>query len=159
MSRLKAQVFRVCPKSGKIVGVRKPQGLIRVFFPIIGFLALAWFLLRVVPKPSRAAYPCQKVAMPLASGFVLWLAGMTTASLAFRSAQGRLRQARYLSGGLAIVIALVGVGWGSANLAKCERLASAGPDRSLHPPPGQPTHRAWLKATSRGGWHGSMTRR
>ena len=97
MSCFKAKVFRVCPKSGKIVGVRKPQGLMRLFFPLIGLLALAWFLLRVVPKPSRAAYPCQRVAMPLASGFVLWLAGMTTASLAFRSARGRLRQARYLT--------------------------------------------------------------
>ena len=56
MNRWKTQVFRVCPKSGKIVGVRKPKGLMRVFFPLIGLLALVWFLLRVVPKPSRAAY-------------------------------------------------------------------------------------------------------
>ena len=76
MKAIKSQLFRVCPKSGKIVGVRKPQGLMRVFLPVIGLLALAWFLLRVVPKPSRAAYPCQRVAMPLASGFVLWLAGI-----------------------------------------------------------------------------------
>ena len=42
----------------------------------MGFLALLWFLVRVIPKPSRAAYPCQRAAFPLASGFVLWLAGL-----------------------------------------------------------------------------------
>jgi hypothetical protein len=38
--------------------------------------ALAWFLIRVIPKPSRAAYPCQRAAFPMASGFVIWLAGL-----------------------------------------------------------------------------------
>jgi hypothetical protein len=41
-----------------------------------GLAALAWFLLRVIPKPARAAYPCQRAAAPLASGFVVWLAGL-----------------------------------------------------------------------------------
>ncbi len=40
-----------------------------------GVLALAWFLIRVVPKPSRASYPCQRAAFPVASGFVIWLCG------------------------------------------------------------------------------------
>ena len=39
---------------------------------ISGFCALAWFLLRVIPKPSRAAYPCQRAAFPVASAFVVW---------------------------------------------------------------------------------------
>ncbi len=118
MNKLKNKVFRVCPKSGKIVGVRKPQGLMRVFFPVIGLLALAWFLLRVVPKPSRAAYPCQRVAMPLASGFVLWLAAIAGSSLAFRSARGHFRQSRWISGTLAVCLAAVGLGWGMMSLQK-----------------------------------------
>jgi len=40
---------------------------------IIGLIATLWFLIRVLPRPSRAAYPCQQVAFPLASGFVVWL--------------------------------------------------------------------------------------
>jgi hypothetical protein len=44
-------------------------------FPVAGLLALIWFLVRVVPKPARAAYPCQRVALPAALGFVIWLAG------------------------------------------------------------------------------------
>lgn len=43
---------------------------------LVGLASLAWFLFRVVPKPSRAAYPCQRAAAPLAGGFLLWLAGL-----------------------------------------------------------------------------------
>jgi len=42
---------------------------------VIGFGALVWFIIRVVPKPSRASYPCQQAAFPIASAFVVWLAG------------------------------------------------------------------------------------
>ena len=45
----------------------------RIWAAVLGCTALLWFLLRVVPKPSRASYPCQRAAFPLASGFVLWL--------------------------------------------------------------------------------------
>jgi len=62
--------------------------------PIVGLFSLAWFLLRVIPKPSRATYPCQRVAMPLASGFVAWLIGLVGTVVAFRKAKGLLRQSR-----------------------------------------------------------------
>jgi len=51
----------------------KRNSLARLCAAFAGFAALAWFLLRVIPKPSRAAYPCQRVAFPVASAFVLWL--------------------------------------------------------------------------------------
>jgi hypothetical protein len=53
----------------------------------MGLLSLLWFLLRVVPKPSRAAYPCQRVAFPIASGFVLWVAALLGSALAWRKAR------------------------------------------------------------------------
>ncbi len=133
MSSLKARLFRTCPKSGRIIGVRQPEGWARVFFPLVGLAALAWFLLRVVPKPSRAAYPCQRVAMPLASGFVLWLAGMAGAGLAIGGARRQFRQARWLSGGLAVVIALVGVTWAAVSVQNAS-LASALPERVEYTP-------------------------
>lgn len=40
----------------------------RWMFPITGLLSLVWFVFRVAPKPSRAAYPCQRAAAPLAGG-------------------------------------------------------------------------------------------
>ena len=41
-----------------------------------GIVALIWFFARVIPKPSRATYPCQRAAFPIAGAFVLWLAGV-----------------------------------------------------------------------------------
>ena len=116
MNRVKQAIFKTCPKSGKVVGLRRPEGWRRIFIPLIGFAALVWFLVRVVPKPSRAAYPCQRVAMPLASGFVLWLAGMAGATVAFGKARNRFQQARFATGALAVVVAVVGVGWGVLTL-------------------------------------------
>jgi len=42
-------------------------------FLTAGLGSLIWFLVRVIPKPSRAAYPCQRAAAPFASAFVVWL--------------------------------------------------------------------------------------
>ena len=47
----------------------------KLIFLIIGLSSTLWFLIRVIPKPSRAAYPCQRAAFPIASAFVLWLLG------------------------------------------------------------------------------------
>jgi len=40
---------------------------------LTGCCALLWFLIRVIPKPSRAAYPCQRAAFPAASAFIVSL--------------------------------------------------------------------------------------
>jgi len=48
----------------------------RWIFPVGGLAALIWFMIRVIPKPGRAAYPCQRIAAPMASGFLVWLAGL-----------------------------------------------------------------------------------
>lgn len=54
------------------------KGLRNWTFPLIGIASFIWFLARVLPKPSRAAYPCQRVAAPLAASFVMWLSGLLT---------------------------------------------------------------------------------
>src|ERR1022692_2806385 len=43
---------------------------------LAGLASLVWFLVRVIPKPSRAFYPCQRAAAPLASGFVIYLVAL-----------------------------------------------------------------------------------
>ncbi len=62
---------------------------------LAGFLALVWFLVRVVPKPSRAAYPCQRAAFPLASAFVLWVCGFFGFAATLRRARFALARSRY----------------------------------------------------------------
>jgi hypothetical protein len=108
---IRDRLFKTCPVTGRIVGLRRPRELPWLLFPAVGFLALAWYLVRVVPKPSRAAYPCQQVAGPLAGSFLLWLAGIAGAGLAFRQARARLRQARHAAAALAIFAASVGIAW------------------------------------------------
>jgi hypothetical protein len=69
-----------------------------------GAAALVWFLVRVIPKPSRASYPCQRAAFPVASGFVLWLCGL----VAIKSGLKRLARVRFAAGcGLLTVLAVV----------------------------------------------------
>ncbi|MDR3653389.1 MAG: DUF362 domain-containing protein [Paludibacter sp.] len=51
---------------------------------IIGLGALIWFLIRVIPKPSRASYPCQQAAFPIASAFVIWLSATLSSMFVFK---------------------------------------------------------------------------
>lgn len=76
-------------------------------FPIAGLVSLFWFLLRVIPKPSRATYPCQRVAAPLAGGFVLWIAGVVGSVFAFRRAKELLRSSFLFRSAVCFIIAAV----------------------------------------------------
>jgi hypothetical protein len=68
----------------------------KTIIPLFGLGSLIWFLVRVIPKPSRAGYPCMRVAAPLASTFVLWLLGIGTSFLLLKRARAYFRQSRYL---------------------------------------------------------------
>jgi hypothetical protein len=61
----------------------------RMIFIIMGITSTIWFLLRVIPKPSRATYPCMKVAAPFMSGFVTYL--LAVAGLTFVSRRTKLK--------------------------------------------------------------------
>ncbi|MCX7826397.1 MAG: Ig domain-containing protein, partial [Verrucomicrobiae bacterium] len=81
-----------------VCGCRRDQdrhlwtGWTGLVFPLMSAAALAWFLIRVIPKPVRATYPCQQAAFPLASAFVVWLLGVKAGLLAwFRNQQRSLR--------------------------------------------------------------------
>jgi hypothetical protein len=69
------QLVRLCPKSRRIIGFRRDTRLAWVLAPILGVLAIGWFLFRVIPKPSRADYPCQRVAAGIGAGFLSYLTG------------------------------------------------------------------------------------
>ena len=78
------QVFKRCPKTGRVVGVRRDTPLARTLFPAVSLLAIAWFLLRTLPEPRRADYPCQKVAAGIGAGFLAYLAGLLLAATGLR---------------------------------------------------------------------------
>ena len=85
---------RFCPKTGKRLPSCGRRRVAVWLLPVTGFLALIWFLIRVIPKPSRAAYPCQRVAAPLASTFVVWLMGLVGSVMAYCRGKALLRRSR-----------------------------------------------------------------
>jgi hypothetical protein len=80
---------RVCPVTGKVLEPRRRTGWLAWVFSGMGLVSLIWFLVRVLPKPVRATYPCQRVAFPVASGFVVWVAALLGSAFAWRKAQQR----------------------------------------------------------------------
>jgi hypothetical protein len=83
----------------------KKNLFLKLLFPFLGIGSLAWFFIRVIPKPSRAAYPCMRVAAPIASTFVLWLLGLGTSWIFLKQARAYILRSRYLT---AVVCLLVG---------------------------------------------------
>jgi len=84
-------------------------------FSRFGFLAagaacLLWYIVRVIPKPSRAAYPCMKVAAPVAGGFITYLLGALGMAHALGRARHHMRSARPV---LATLFVLAGLGAGA----------------------------------------------
>jgi hypothetical protein len=67
-----------------------------VFF-VTGLVSTLWFLVRVIPKPSRAAYPCMRAAAPFMSGFVLYLTGLFAGLFVFKKSLAKFRAGRYLA--------------------------------------------------------------
>ncbi len=99
----KKNTLSVCPKTGKPLKQKSRFHLLKWLCPITGLLALIWFLIRVIPKPSRATYPCQRVAFPLASSFIIWLLGLAGSVAAYRKAKRSLARARYVAAAICIV--------------------------------------------------------
>jgi hypothetical protein len=72
-----------------------------------GLLATIWFLVRVIPKPSRATYPCMRAAAPLMSGFIIYLLSLAASVVAFRKAKDRFLNARYAAAALFVLTGMV----------------------------------------------------
>src|ERR1035437_3556280 len=78
----------------------------KVVYILVSVLATIWFLIRVIPKPSRATYPCMQIVAPVMSGFVIWIIAVTGAAFAFKKAKHKFLEARYIA---AILFLLTGV--------------------------------------------------
>jgi Domain of unknown function (DUF362) len=124
--------FQVCRKSGKIVGLNPSYGRLKWLLPVAGCVALAWYLVRVIPKPSRAAYPCQQVAGPVGIGFLAYLAGALGLAVAWRKARAYHRQQRLL---LMIASAIAAISFGLLIVNQEPGTAMA---EAVNEPPNQP---------------------
>ena len=97
---------RFCARTGRFVGFRPLHGPARLLFPFVGLAALLWVLIRVVEKPGRAAYPCMRVAAPVAGSFVIYVAGLFSSVLLFRKAKRQLAGSRVFRGLGSLVLVL-----------------------------------------------------
>jgi len=122
---------KVCRKSIKSGSHGKERRWPIWILPIVGLASLIWFLVRVIPKPSRATYPCQRIAFPLASGFVIWLTGLAASCAAFRKARQIAAKRRYVP---ALLFAAVSIGalW-LAISSTGQKLMSAEPQKANEP--------------------------
>jgi hypothetical protein len=87
---------------------RKSRGLL--FFIILGILSVVWFLIRVIPKPSRITYPCQRMAATNAAGFITWLFGTMVTFALFKNAREKLKESRRAMGIAMILLAVFAAG-------------------------------------------------
>jgi hypothetical protein len=99
----------ICPKTGRFRPLARERGPAVFLLPVIGFLALVWFLFRVIEKPSRVSYPCVRAAAPLASGFVAWAAGLFIVPAAALKLRGKV-QPRVVWAALLALALLIGGG-------------------------------------------------
>jgi len=76
-----------------------------------GLAALIWFLIRVIPKPSRASYPCQRAAFPIASAFVIWLTGTLSSLFAIKYLGKKFAKYRTVAILCTITSVVVLLGW------------------------------------------------
>jgi hypothetical protein len=83
----------------------------RVGSSILGLAALLWFLIRVIPKPSRASYPCQRAAFPIASAFVLWTCGSVAGLFSVAGLRRLVFRYRWAAASLCAITLVAGGLW------------------------------------------------
>jgi hypothetical protein len=68
-----------------------------LLFFLMGIISTVWFLIRVIPKPTRATYPCMRVAAPIMSGFITYLLGVAGLTAISRRSKRKIFNVRYWS--------------------------------------------------------------
>lgn len=81
----------------------------KISFLLLGISSTLWFLIRVIPKPQRAAYPCMQAAAPFLSSFVIYLLSLFgSISLYFRGKKYWLKSRYLVAGAFMLASLLVG---------------------------------------------------
>ncbi len=101
---MKARINLFFLKVKSLIG---KSALHKLVFITLGISSTIWFLIRVIPKPQRATYPCMRAAAPLMSTFVIYLLTLSGSVLAFKKAKDHFRRARYIYAATFFAIAFV----------------------------------------------------
>jgi hypothetical protein len=68
----------------------------RTLFIVTGVASTIWFLVRVIPKPQRATYPCVRAAAPIASSFIIYILSISGSAFLFKRSIHAFRNNKYL---------------------------------------------------------------
>ena len=90
IARVVEQLVKRCPKTGRMIGFRHDTRLSGILLPVLAVLALGWYLIRVIPSPRRANYPCQKMAVGVVFGFIAYVAALAANVVALRRIRRRV---------------------------------------------------------------------
>jgi uncharacterized protein (DUF362 family) len=90
----------------KVKSVIGKSALSKIIFIALGISSTVWFLIRVIPKPQRATYPCMRAAAPIMSAFVIWLLTLSGSVFAFKKAKNHFMKARYIYAASFFIIAV-----------------------------------------------------
>ncbi len=101
-----SKLFLRCPKTGRIRGLN-PKAWPKWTLLLSGIAATVWYLVRVVPKPSRAAYPCQRAAFPIMTGFLVYVGSLAGSVFAYRKARTLFKNKKLLYGMLFLLVSAV----------------------------------------------------
>jgi sugar lactone lactonase YvrE len=154
----KKHISLVCSKTGKPIKQKSKFYWLKWLCPVTGLFALIWFLIRVIPKPSRAAYPCQRVAFPLASSFIIWLLGLAGSAAAYHKAKRAIAKARYITAAICIIASVAFI-WMAMSSTKQEPVYAHEP--IVHNAPMgvgkgvNPGRVAWIYDPNSANWTGS----
>lgn len=87
---------------------------VKISFIVLGILSTIWFLIRVIPKPSRAYYPCIQTASPVMASFVMYILSITTTAFSFKKFKQLVNSGRGVAAmcflGLAFIMLFIVIG-------------------------------------------------
>ena len=112
----------------------------KLLFITMGIASTVWFLIRVIPKPSRATYPCMEVAAPAMSGFITYLlavAGLTAISRRMKRKVINVRFGAALMLLAGVVVAMAVTPSGTIQNAIQSGQVKMGPDDGPNQPMGE----------------------
>ena len=102
-------MFKRCPQTGRIIGIQRSKSASKFAALLIGGASFFWIVVRVLPKPSRATYPCMKVASPAALSFLAYLGSLFVTSLSLTKGKQLWQQTRK---SVAVCLILFGISVG-----------------------------------------------
>ncbi|MDA3891118.1 MAG: DUF362 domain-containing protein [Salinivirgaceae bacterium] len=79
----------------------------KTYLLILGISATLWFLIRVVPKPSRAKYPCMQAAAPIMSSFIIYIIGISASMFSYKKFKQSFQASRYWVGTAFLFLSIV----------------------------------------------------